>query len=98
MCAGFYPAFCFALPEILMQVPLIFTEACIWTLMVYFMVREEERPTHPSGRTAPLQWRDLQESLPARAALPENRSGDCQAARCLSPGRAPAPDLGHPQA
>lgn len=36
--AGFYPAFCFALPEILMQVPLIFTEACIWTLMVYFMV------------------------------------------------------------
>jgi hypothetical protein len=36
--AHFMPAWCFALPEILLQVPLIATEATIWTAMVYFMV------------------------------------------------------------
>ncbi|EFN53196.1 hypothetical protein CHLNCDRAFT_36538 [Chlorella variabilis] len=36
--AHFHPAWCFALPEILLQMPLIATEATIWTAMIYFMV------------------------------------------------------------
>lgn len=38
-----YPGWCFALPELLLQAPLIATEATIWTLMVYFMVRKGGR-------------------------------------------------------
>ncbi|PSC69400.1 Pleiotropic drug resistance 1 [Micractinium conductrix] len=34
----FYPAFCFGLQAVMARVPWVFAEACVWTLMVYFMV------------------------------------------------------------
>ena len=36
--ASFYPAFCFGLQAVMARVPWVFAEACVWTLMVYFMV------------------------------------------------------------
>ncbi|GAB4822452.1 hypothetical protein N2152v2_009498 [Parachlorella kessleri] len=36
--AHFYPGWAFALPEIILQLPLIFAESWIWTLLVYFLV------------------------------------------------------------
>lgn len=42
--AHFYPAWCFALPELILQLPLMLAESWIWTLMVYFMVRGDGGP------------------------------------------------------
>lgn len=36
--AHFYPAFCWALPQVVLRAPWSFAECWIWTLMVYFMV------------------------------------------------------------
>jgi hypothetical protein len=36
--AHFYPGWVFALPELVLQFPLIMAESWVWTLMVYFMV------------------------------------------------------------
>jgi hypothetical protein len=53
--AHFYPAWCFAAPQVLLRMPWAFVETWIWTLMVYFMVGflEFETPNYGNRNATP---------------------------------------------